>query len=331
MSPEQVSAPLSPALTDELARALGEDSVQVREARRLTGGASRETWALDVWTADGVVELILRRDQPGLQRTGLALEAAAFRAAEAAGVPVPPIVATGGEEGPLGYEYVLSERVAGETLGRRILCDEALADVRSTLATRCGSILAAIHAIPCDAIPGLPRIDPLAAMREQLDRFAEASPVFELAYAWLRDHRGPGTGATVVHGDFRLGNLMIATDGIRAVLDWEQVHAGDPVEDLGWLCVRAWRFGGPGQVGGFGELDDLIAAYELSGGRPISRSVVRWWELYGTVRWGLGCLEMASWHLGGRRRSVELAAIGRRVWEQEYDAMLLLEEIAGEA
>ena len=132
-----------------------------------------------------------------------------------------------------------------------------------------------------------------------------------------------------MHGDFRLGNLIVGPTGIRAVLDWEMVHVGDPMEDLGWLCVRAWRFGGPGHVGGFGALEDLIAAYERGGGLRVDPAAVRWWELRGTISWGLSCLEMSSWHLRGLRRSVELAAIGRRVREQEYDTALLLEEVVG--
>ncbi len=119
---------------------------------------------------------------------------------------------------------------------------------------------------------------------------------------------------------------MIGPDGIRAVLDWELVHAGDPMSDLGYLCVRAWRFGGPHPVGGFGSYDDLLAGYErVSGVRP-DLDTVRWWELFGTVWWGVTCMVQASRHLDGETRSVELAAIGRRTAEQEYDTLRLIEE-----
>ena len=323
MSP--VESALGPALVAELERALGEPVLSVSEPARLTGGASRETWALVASTPTTAHELIVRRDPPGSHRTGLELEAAAMRAAHRAGVPTPRVLASAGPAGPLGYPFILSERIGGETLGRRILRDEAFAAIRPGLARQCGEILARIHALDPATIPELPRVDALAGLRERLDRAAEPLPVFELAYAWLRDHR-PVAEPAVVHGDFRLGNLLIDATGIRAVLDWEEAHLGDPVQDLGWLCVRAWRFGGPGEVGGFGAVEELIAAYERCGGRHVDPHAVRWWELWGTVSWGLGCLEMSSWHLAGLQRSVELAAIGRRVAEQEYDALLLLED-----
>ncbi|MBV9485074.1 MAG: phosphotransferase, partial [Frankiaceae bacterium] len=116
-------------------------------------------------------------------------------------------------------------------------------------------------------------------------------------------------------------------DGIRAVLDWELVHVGDPVEDLGWLCTKAWRFGAAPPVGGFGEYEDLLAAYESASGVTVVREELRWWELYGTVRWGVMCIMQADRHLSGSQQSVELAAIGRRLAEQEYDCIGLLEEL----
>jgi aminoglycoside phosphotransferase (APT) family kinase protein len=129
----------------------------------------------------------------------------------------------------------------------------------------------------------------------------------------------------VVHGDFRNGNLMVGPDGIRAVLDWELVHAGDAMEDLGWLCVKAWRFGNVDlPVGGFGRYEQLIDAYEDEAGRPLDRQALRWWEVLGTVKWGVMCIMQATAHTSGAVRSVELAAIGRRVCENEWDLLGLI-------
>jgi aminoglycoside phosphotransferase (APT) family kinase protein len=326
LDPRLASRELGPALTDELGRVLGNTLLELAPPRRLTGGASRETWAVDATTREGRHALILRRDPPGSHRTGLDLEAAARRAAYRAGVPTPRVLASGNADGPLGYPFILSEHVSGETLARRILRDDEFKDVRPRLAAACGEILARIHAMDPSEIAGLPRVDPVEHLRARLDLY-EPRPAFELAYAWLAAHRREAE-TTVVHGDFRLGNLIVGPDGIRGVLDWELVHLGDPMEDLGWLCVRAWRFGGPGQVGGFGSLAQLVEAYEKASQRSVDQEAIRWWELWGTISWGLGCLEMSSWHLEGLQPSVELAAIGRRVFEQEYDAMLLLEELA---
>jgi aminoglycoside phosphotransferase (APT) family kinase protein len=223
------------------------------------------------------------------------------------------------------------ERLEGETLARRILRDDAFAEVRPRLAEQCGESLARIHGIPLDAVPGLEHPDVLAALRDTIRSYDDASPALELGLRWLEEHRPPARAEVVVHGDFRLGNLIVGPDGIRAVLDWELVHRGDPMQDLGYLCVRAWRFGGDKPVGGVGEYEDLFRGYERVSGAEVDRDAVLWWEVYGTVWWGAGCMVQAWRHLSGDERSVELAAIGRRVWEQEYDVLLLLGDRIGDA
>ncbi|WP_433508838.1 phosphotransferase family protein [Nonomuraea sp. CA-143628] len=301
---------------------------------RLPGGASRETWALDVLDGDERHELILRLDSPGaaLEAGGsLASEAVLMRAAAEAGVPVPRVVAARGAEVSVpptvaaGEPYILMTRVAGETIPRRILRDEAYARARHRLAAQCGEALAAIHRMPLSALPPVPAAeDPLRQWRDVLDQIGEPHPVFELAFRRLAATRPAAARRTVVHGDFRNGNLIVGPEGIRAVLDWELAHAGDPVEDLGWLCVKAWRFGSPLPVGGFGDYDDLVSAYEKAGGQPVDRDALRWWETFGVLKWGVICVMQTMRHLRGGARSVELAAIGRRVCENEWDLLRLL-------
>ena len=106
--------------------------------------------------------------------------------------------------------------------------------------------------------------------------------MFDLTFRWLDAHcPPPPERPKLVHGDFRNGNLMIGPDGVRAVLDWEIAHVGDPMEDLGWICVNAWRFGVLDKpVGGFGEREDLWAGYEAAGGAPVNRDHALWWEVY---------------------------------------------------
>jgi aminoglycoside phosphotransferase (APT) family kinase protein len=128
-----------------------------------------------------------------------------------------------------------------------------------------------------------------------------------------------------VHGDFRLGNMIVGPNGLRAVIDWELAHLGDPMEDLGWLCVKAWRFGGAAPVAGLGRYEELFEAYEASGGGRVDPSVVHWWEVLGTWKWAIMCIMQANVHLSGAARSHELAAIGRRVCENEYDLLIALE------
>ncbi len=320
------------ALTADLAAALGVGAVT--GLRRLSGGASRETWAFD---ADGR-PLILQRERPGGLRTaGMATEAALLRAAGAQGVPVPAVVATDAESDAaasdgdaLGTAWMVVERVEGETIARKILRDDEFAAARSALAAQCGDALARIHHIPPASVPDLTGGDQLAQLRDTLDAVGEPHPAFELGLRWLERNRPPAEGPAgagpeaVVHGDFRNGNLVVGPDGLRAVLDWELAHLGDPLEDLGWLCVRAWRFGAQPRVGGFGPVDELVGAYEATSGTTVDRDALHWWEVLGTLKWGIICVVQASTHLTGVVRSVELAAIGRRVCEVEHDLLLLL-------
>ncbi|MEV0612250.1 phosphotransferase family protein [Nonomuraea sp. NPDC050404] len=309
--------------------AFGDEAV-VAASVRLPGGASRETWALDVVTPDGGRhELILRLDSPGAAPeagAGLAAEARLMRAAAGAGVPVPRIISC-------AESYILMTRVPGETIPRKILRDDAYAAARPRLARQCGQALAAIHRMPLSALPALPaaqeRQDPLLQWREVLDQLGEPHPVFELALRRLAGTRPRGRRRTVVHGDFRNGNLIVGAEGIRAVLDWELAHAGDPLEDLGWLCVKAWRFGSPLPVGGFGSYGELVNAYEEAGGQAVDRDALRWWETFGVLKWGVICVMQTMRHLRGGASSVELAAIGRRVCENEWDLLRLLRERPG--
>jgi aminoglycoside phosphotransferase (APT) family kinase protein len=317
-----LSEQLRALLSDRL-----EQDVTIEGLRQLTGGASRQTWAFEARAADGERRpLILRYDVPDAPRVAMAIEARAIEAAARAGVPEPSIITYDDDPAWLDGPFIVMERIDGETLARRILRDEQFGAVRPELAEQCGEILARIHSIPIDEVPGLERVDVLGKLRETLAQFEDPSPALELAMRWLEEHRPASTDEVVVHGDFRNGNLVVGPDGIRAVLDWEQVHRGDPMQDLGYLCVRAWRFGAQPPVGGFGPYDDLFRGYERVSGRSVDPRVVRWWELYGTTWWGIGCMRQAWRHLSGAERSLEHAAIGRRVWEQEYDVLLLLED-----
>jgi aminoglycoside phosphotransferase (APT) family kinase protein len=303
-------------LVDELRERLGAERID--GLRRLSGGASRETWSFDA-VVDGVVRpLILRRDPPGAPKVGMARERAVLEAAARTGVPVPHVF--DGDE-----SSIVMERIEGETIPRRILRDDAYAGVRPRLANQCGTILAALHRIPVDAVADLEHLDQVTQFRELLDGLGHAHPAFELGFRWLEANRPAPTGTAVIHGDFRHGNLIVGPDGVRAVLDWELVHLGDPMEDLGWLCVKSWRFGADPPVGGFGTYDQLVSAYEVAGGGPVDRQALRWWETLGTLKWGIMCIVQAFTHTSGAVRSVELAAIGRRVCEVELDLLDLLD------
>ena len=309
-------------LLQQLTSLLGGD---VTGLERLSGGASRETWSFDV---DGR-PLVLQRQRRGASAANIAVatEVAALRAAAEAGVPVPTVVADASDGIALGAPAFVVERVAGETIARKLLRDDEYAAARPRLAAQCGRTLAAIHRIDPASVPGLAASDPVQSMRDVLDGIGEPHPAFELGLRWLDTNRpAPTTAApAVVHGDFRTGNLIVTSAGLAAVLDWELAHLGDPLEDLGWFCVRAWRFGNVDKpAGGFGTREELWSAYEEAGGAAVDPAAARWWELYGTLRWGVICVVQAASHRLGLARSMELAAIGRRTCENEHDVLALL-------
>jgi aminoglycoside phosphotransferase (APT) family kinase protein len=314
---------LASALASRLRELWGTEAA-VTGVRPLPGGASRESW--DVWVrAAGGDErrLILLRDAGGRALDkDVVVEAAAMTAARTAGVPVAEIYDYGA--GALGQAYLLMERLDGQTIPRRLLRDEAYAAVRPGLARRLGEVLARIHQVDPASVPGLPRVDALSQLTGLYQAFAEPRPALEIGLRWLAGHRPAPAADTLVHGDFRTGNLMVGEDGLHGVLDWELAHRGDPRQDLGWLCTKAWRFGSANPVGGFGTRADLMAGYAAGGGTPPDEETQRWWELYGTVRWALLCRRQAERYLSGDERSIELAVLGRRVCEQEYDILLAL-------
>lgn len=316
------------ALAADLRAVLGPvlgDDVEIDDLRPMAGGSSRHTWSFSARTPGGNRRpLVVRRDRVGPSSATLALEAALLGAAASAGVPVPPVVAAPAGEAPATCAFVVMDRVEGETIPRRVLRLVEETGTGEQLAAQCGRILAAVHSLEPSSIPGLPGGDPLEQLRGVLDLMPGAHPVLEAGLRLLAADRPACWGDAVVHGDFRTGNLVVGPEGVRAVLDWELAHRGDPLEDLGWLCARAWRFGSPFPVGGFGGREALFGAYEASAGRAVDTAAVAWWEAVAALRWGVICLVQAAAHLTGAVRSVELAAIGRRVCEAEWDLLSLL-------
>jgi aminoglycoside phosphotransferase (APT) family kinase protein len=299
---------------------------RVVSSKRLSGGASRTTSAIEFTGHDGQSSsLILQqvRSGSGDQLNRVAVEASLLELAMAQGVPVPRVLARG-DASDISSAWLVVERLDGETIPRKILRDAEFATAREVLSAQCAGALAAIHRIEPSAVPHLPRKDPFHDLLAVLDALGEVRPALELAVRWLRTHPVDLGPSVVVHGDFRMGNLLVDHHGLRAVLDWELAHVGDAAEDIGWLCARAWRFGGPFEVGGVGRLDAFLAAYASAGGEIITPERVTWWEVYATVKWAIICALQATTHLSGQHRSVELAAIGRRVCENEWDALTRL-------
>jgi aminoglycoside phosphotransferase (APT) family kinase protein len=302
----------------------------VTRIEALSGGASSATYAVDAISSDGrPLPLILqcaatgsvpegglpRRDQAILQQR-----------MHEAGLPVARVVRILEPSDGLGEGYIM-ERLPGEALAPRWLKLPEYEAARTGLTAQVAGVLARLHAQPLAAVadlalPAGSTAQAFERMFANYRRFGVDSPVFDLAFAWLKERMEDRPATCIVHGDFRSGNFLISPSGLEAVLDWELAHLGDGHEDLGWLCCNAWRFGVWSRpVGGFGERDALYDAYEAAGGGPVDRDRARLWEVWGTLKWGIACLQLGDDHVSGRLRSVERAAIGRRVSEVELDLM----------
>jgi aminoglycoside phosphotransferase (APT) family kinase protein len=302
--------------------------VTVANPRALTGGASRSTWVFDAVTDRGTRKLILRTGPPDDVHASMELEAVTQRLAAAAGAVVPHVLIADNSTTALGLPFLVCDFIDGETIAPRIL-RKLDADARDQLLEQCAHALAAIHRVDPTGV-GLRHQDQIAVWRGRLDAIGETTATFEWALRWLAANRPPPSPPVMVHGDFRMGNLIVEAGRLAAVLDWELVHIGEIYEDLAWFCIRAWRFGAPQRrgAGGLGSIDRLLSAYERASATSVNRVGMRWWLIGATLSWGIICRHQAERHLSGRTRSVELAAIGRRVCETEWDLLDLLEGVA---
>ncbi|MSO58592.1 MAG: phosphotransferase family protein [Thermoleophilia bacterium] len=287
----------------------------------MPGGASKEAWAVDL--ADGRT-LVVRRALGGVIHSGtlpLRDEYAVLQAACEAGVAAPAPVAYLGEVA--GREAFAMERIAGETIGRRIVREPPPA-----LDVRLAEELARIHAIPPARLPFLERPDPVARLRDELDAIGEPHPVIEFGLAWCAPRLGTARTPVVLHGDFRVGNLAIADGTLAGVLDWEFCHVGDPLEDLSWPFVRAWRFGADGRrLGGIAGAEAYLARYAALTGIEATPDELHAWEVFGNCSWAVGALGQAQRHLRGEEPSVELAILGRLACETELEILELAQSM----
>jgi len=322
---------LEPKLAAVLGTALGA-STTIDNLRALTGGASRTTWAFDAVTGEQRRSLILRTGPPDDVHAGMELEARSQAAAAAAGAPVPHILVADDSPAALGNPFLICDEIKGETIVRRIqrqLDGEDGQARRAGLLRQCARALAAIHRADAHD-PGLTHEDQLIEWRERLDAMGDTTATFEWGFRWLAARTPQPSPAVLVHGDFRMGNLIVNGSDLAAVLDWELVHVGQAYEDLAWFCIRAWRFGAPASLGagGLESIESFLVAYEEASETTVDRVAFHWWLVLATLRWGVICRHQAERHLSGQVRSVELAAIGRRVCETEWDLLDLLEERA---
>ena len=295
----------------------------------LTGGASKETWKFNLVNSSESSRMIFRRGSGA--ESSLAIrtsdEAKIQEEVLKKGVPVPEIVLVSNSNNDLGNSYVM-KFIEGETIARKILRDECYKSALPLLAHQCGEAIAKIHSTPLKNLQFLPKKSPIQLIEDLYllyESYKQPSPVFEYAYRWLKEQNYGNFEDSLVHGDFRLGNILVNENGLTGIIDWELAHIGNPIQDLGWICGNSWRFGNSKKVvGGFGDIEDLIKGYNGISIEKINAELIKTWQVFGTFRWGVICLMQAYAHLNGSINSIEKAAIGRRVSETEIDIVDLL-------
>ncbi len=285
-----------------------------------------ESWRFE----SGDDSLVLRR-APSLafmenRPYGHDTEAAVIRAALGAGVTAPEVVILLEPDDGLGSGFIM-RALPGTPEPRQILTMEDAGQILREVARD----LARIHSIrSTDLPPDFPVMDYRAMIADLRRQFEEAGgdrPIIALGLKWMEDNCPDPCEPVLVHGDYRLGNILAENSHLTGVLDWEAAHFGDPHEDLAYGCMAVWRFARYDRPAlGLGSVEEYFAAYEAESGRSVDRERFHYWTIHRTVWWALGCLRFGKAWRGGIDRSLERAIISRRTSEQELDLLLLLEE-----
>ncbi|MGH7121015.1 MAG: phosphotransferase family protein [Acetobacteraceae bacterium] len=305
----------------------------------LKGGAIQENWSLTVEIAGGERrELVLRRDASARIRSSLgrAAEFHVLQAMQRAGIAVPAPIALCTDPAVLGASFFVMQRVAGVADPRRLVRDDNLIPDRRAFGAALGAELARIHAIrpphPDLGFLGPPPDDALASridgFRAALDHLAAPQPAIEWVLRWLERNRPPPNPMTLVHGDYRIGNIMVVEGKLAAVLDWEFTTWSDPDEEIGWLCARCWRFGRPErEAGGVAARADFYRGYEAASGRRIATGRIPYWEAMAAARWAIIALEQGARHLAEKEPGLEAALTGRMAPELAQEALAVIAAI----
>ncbi|EOQ89368.1 phosphotransferase enzyme family protein [Leptospira yanagawae serovar Saopaulo str. Sao Paulo = ATCC 700523] len=320
------------------------EPVKVSEIFHLSGGACQDNYALELVSNSTKKSVVLRTDKGGSLLSSLS-KRDEYKVAELvfkAGVKTPTPVYLEEESSVIGSPFFLMEKIAGKATGRYITKDKELDLYRKTkMVSDLASNLAKLHTVTPESVNDedlklklkLVTVQnyitlAISDLRKSLDELPEAHPAIELCLNWMELQAPNIDKIVLVHGDYRTGNFMMNPDGLQGILDFEFAHWGDRHEDIAWLCMRDWRFGRLNkEVGGFGDRIDFYKEYEATSGIKVDPFKVTFWEIMGNIRWAIGSAQQAERHLSGKDKGIELASIGRRTAEMEWEAIRLIEEI----
>src|SRR4051794_19519270 len=291
LPPLVVRAPLEEFLD---AHGIGEGRVEVE---RIGEGHSNITFLV----RRGDARVVLRRPpRPPLPPSthDVLREARLLRALEGTPVRVPRVLAVGEDENVLGVPFYVMEEVHGNVLASEIPHVLDTPPQRARISEELVDALVEVHAVDWRACGLEGYGKPTGYLERQVRRFSglwehnktRELPVVEELGEWLRDNMPNSPEATIVHGDYRLGNVMMgesAPADLVAIFDWELSTIGDPLADLGYMTVT-WVEADDPQDTMFANLSavtrregflgraELIARYEERSGR--SMSALNWYQ-----------------------------------------------------
>jgi aminoglycoside phosphotransferase (APT) family kinase protein len=303
----------------------GASDLAVSNIARIPGGASRETWSFDArWSENGTAierSYIARRDPPAsLLDSNNDLEFELYTALAETEVPAPRVHWIEREGKAIERPFYIMERLPGATDARTLATSPDYADVRLEIARQKATVLARIHALDIAQVPSLdlPAAGESPAMHE-IERWErtmrsdtlEPQPVLEFAFSWLKRHvPPPPESLALVHGDYRTGNFLYDKERITGILDWEMAHAGDPVEDIGWVVMKSWRWAGDDRVGGLCERADFVRMYQEAGGVKVDPATLKFWEVFSNVKFAIIFITGTKAIVEGKTPDLLLAVTG---------------------
>jgi aminoglycoside phosphotransferase (APT) family kinase protein len=289
---------------EEWLRGRGVDA-EVVVRGRATVGLSQETWLVAVTTGGETVEAVLRLPTPSSGGRAILTQRAALQAVSGHGVRGPELLwFDDGEQNPFGRPFIVMERAPGEV---PVGWHDVEEPRRTALAEQAIDLLAALHRIDVSRTPlAEARPSPLmelAPFRRLFERLAPLPPAVEAAFWWLERHDpGPPPLRTIVHGDYRMGNMVVDGDRITGVLDWEMAAPGDPLIDVIWCFIAVWELPGVDE-------EALVARYGEQLGEPVDRGRFHWHRVFGYLRLAYYSLSGTRAFDTGRSEDFRLAAL----------------------
>jgi aminoglycoside phosphotransferase (APT) family kinase protein len=280
----------------------GAHDIKISHLLRIPGGASRETWMFKAVWHDAAGrqsgEMILRKDPPAsLLETDREAEYAFYSTFAGSEVPVPHMRWLENDISHVGGAFFIMDRIPDIEAAPRLLLEPRYDAVRSKVADEMYRILGAIHRFDWRGAPAenwAKAVTPETCWSTELDHWEgvinanelSPQPIARAGIRWLRANPPPpAQRVSVVHGDYRIGNVLYAIDGsIRGVVDWEMAHFGDPLEDFAWSIMEDWQWARDGRPGGVITLEEATHVYEAASGLKVDPAALHWWSVFSCVK-----------------------------------------------